>query len=267
MEKKKNRRNSSAILVNCTIGLIIFFLLLIGLFFVGDWLNLAEKLNMHFRFDWAATACAFLSAVASIFLASVSVIQNKKAEETNERLAKINQDQLEVAIVKDSYPLIKFCDLQRIEKNGSILVLRFFDTRNNPLREACTRNVVAVPLKGKFENEEVQREIKICDEKVREPLQFTFKNDDSQTGFYMMKVPTEELFDGYRYCRVELEMDLIGTAGVVTKCKGYALLDSKSNYKGMPGREYPHVYHQFFEIKEIMSERKYNNIKRERNSD
>lgn len=235
-KKKDDKGNSNAVLVGCTVGLAIAFLLLVGLFFIGDLLDLAEKYNLHFRFDWAATACAFLSAIASIFLASVSVIQNKKAEETNERLAKINQDQLEVAIVKDSYPLIKFCDLQRIEKNGSILVLRFFDTRNNPLREACTRNVVAIPLKGKFENEEVQRKIKIRDEMVREPLQFTFNNDDSQTGFYMIKIPTEELFKGYRYCRIELEMDLIGTAGVVTKCKGYALLDSKSNHKGMPGR-------------------------------
>lgn len=88
-------------------------------------------------------------------------------------------------------------------------------------------------------------------------MQFTFKNDDSQAGFYMIKVPTGELFDGYRYCRIELEMELISTAGVVTKCKGYALLDSKSNHKGMPGREYPYVYHQFFEIKEIKSEQKY----------
>ena len=241
--------------------LAMFFLLLMVTFFFGDYFNLADVLNVNLRFDWAANFCMFLSAFASIILGSVAIIQNKRAEEANKRLAKINQDQLEVSITKDNYPLIRFCELQRIEENGSILVLRFFDTRNNPLREVCTRNVVAVPLKGKFVNEEVRREIKIRDESLREPLQFTFNNDDSQAGFYMIRVPTAELFDGYRYCRIELEMELIGTTGVVTKCKGYALLDSKSNHNGMLGREYPHVYHQFFEIKEIVSEQKYNQKK------
>lgn len=226
------------------IGIIIMFVGLIVILAVFD------------NSDWAVVLCSGLSTVGAIVLGTVAIIQNKRAEETNERLAMINQAQLETSIIKDNYPLIKFCDLQRIEKNGSILVLRFFDTRNNPLREVCTQNVVAVPLKGKYENEEVRKEIKIREEKVREPLQFTFKNGDSQTGFYMIKVPTEELFDGYRYCRIELEMELISTTGVVTRCKGYALLDSKSNHKGMPGREYPHVYHQFFEIKEIMSEQR-----------
>lgn len=236
----------------------VFFLLLILAFFLGDYFNLADTLNIHLRFDWTAIFCMFLSAFASIVLGTVAIIQNKRAEEMNKRLVKINQDQLETSIVKDGYPLIRFCDLQRIEENGDILVLRFFDTRNNPLKEACTWNINAVPLKGKFENEKTRREIKIRDEKVKELLQFTFNNDDSQTGFYMIKVSTAKLFDGYRYCRIELEMELISTTGVVTRCKSYALLDSESNHKGMPGREYPYVYHQFFEIKEIMSERKYN---------
>jgi len=82
-KKKDDKGNSNAVLVGCTVGLAIAFLLLVGLFFIGDWLDLAEKYNLHFRFDWAATACAFLSAFASILLASVSVIQNKKAGEVN----------------------------------------------------------------------------------------------------------------------------------------------------------------------------------------
>lgn len=260
MEKKKNRRNSSAILVNCTIGLIIFFLLLVGLFFVGDWLNLAEKLNMHFRFDWAATACAFLSAVASIFLASVSVIQNKKAEETNERLAKINRDQLEASIISNNYPFIKFCDQQRIENNNDRkeFVFRFFDTRGVPLKEAYVRDVVVVPLKDEFKNEEKRREIVLQKKEANTLLQFTFLHGDSQTGFYMVRVPTIELFDGYRYCRIELEMDLISTTGVVSKCKYYVLLDGEDGiYRRLNKRIYPYVYHQFFESKEIISEQKY----------
>lgn len=255
IRKQDDINNWKRFVLGSMAGMIVLFIVLIVI--------LAGFNNS----DWAGVLCSGLSAIGAIVLGTVAIVQNKKAEEANERLAKINQDQLEASIIKDNYPFIKFCDLQRIERNGSVLVLRFFDTRNNPLTEACTRNVIAVPLKGKFENEEVQKEIRIRDGEVREPLQFTFNNDDSQTGFYMIKVPTEELFNGHRYCRIELEMELIGTTGVVTKCKGYALLDSKSNHKGMPGREYPHVYHQFFEIKEIMSKQKFNNIKRERNGD
>lgn len=244
-------------IVKTCILLIVLFVLLTALFFLGDLFNLASVLNLEIRYDWAATFCAMMSAISSILLATVSVIQNNNADETNKRLAKINQDQLEASIIKDNYPLIKFCDLQRIEESGSLLVFRFFDTRNNPLKEIVTWRVVAIPLKDKYKNEKVRREITIREKKVREPLQFTFNHDDSQTGFYMIKMPIEKLFDGYRYCRVELEMELISTTGVVTRCKGYVLLDAESNHKGMPGREYPYAYHQFFEIREISSEQKY----------
>ncbi|MBR3144172.1 hypothetical protein IKF12_03200 [Candidatus Saccharibacteria bacterium] len=260
MKKNNNKGNSTATMVKCTAWLTIFFLLLVGLFFVGDWLDLAGNLNIHFRFDWTATACAFLSAIASIFLASVSVIQNKKAEEANERLAKINKDQLEASIIGNNYPIIKFRDQQRIEnRNGrKEFVFRFFDTRGVPLKEAFIRNVVVVPLKGEFENEKKRREIVLQKKEISTLLQFTFLHDDSQTGFYMVRVPTIELFDGYRYCRIELEMDLVSTTGVVSRCKYYVLLDGDDGiYKQLNKRIYPHVYHQFFENKAIISEQKY----------
>lgn len=264
MKKNNNRGNSTATMVKCTVGLTIFFLLLVGLFFIGDWLDLAGNLNIYFRFDWAATACAFLSAIASIFLASVSVIQNRKSEEVNKRLAKINQDQLEASIIGNNYPIIKFRDQQRIEnRNGrKEFVFRFFDIRGVSLKEAYIRNVVIVPLKGEFENEEKRREIVLQKKETSTLLQFTFLHDDSQTGFYMVSVPTVELFDGYRYCRVELEMDLIGTTGVVSRCKYYILLDGENGiYKQLNKRAYPYAYHQFFESKGIMSEQKYLNSK------
>ena len=261
MKKNNDRGNLTATMVKCPVGLTIFFLLLVGLFFIGDWLDLARNLNIHFRFDWAAIACAFLSAVASIFLASVSVIQNKKAEEANERLAKINQDQFEASIINNNYPLIKFCDLQRIINNNETkkFVFKFFDTRSVPLKEVYTRNVGFVPLAGIWKEEDQSRRVIMREKKQKDKLQFTYSregvNDD---GFYMITVPIKEpMFDGYRFCRVELEMDLISTTGVVTKCKGYAMLDSDGEHRFMDNRNYPYVYHQFFEINEIMSEKKY----------
>lgn len=260
-KKKDDKGNSNAVLVRCTVGLAIAFLLLVGLFFIGDWLDLAEKYNLHFRFDWAATACAFLSAVASIFLASVSVIQNKKAGEANERLAKINQDQFEASIINNNYPLIKFCDLQRIgDDNGAKkFVFKFFDTRNIPLKEVYTSNVGFVPLADIWKDEDQPKWVIMREKKQKDKLQFTYSHEGiNNDGFYMVTVPMKEpMFDGYRYCRVELEMDLVSTTGVVTKCKGYAMLDSDGEREFVDNRKNPYVYHQFFEIKEIMSEKKY----------
>lgn len=235
-------------IINYMVGLLIFFSLLVIIF---------AMLDMS---EWASVMCAFMSVVTAVVLGTVSVIQNKKSEETNERLAKINQNQLEASIIGNNYPIIKFRDQQRIENRNSRkeFVFRFFDTRGVPLKEAYIRNVVVVPLKGEFENEEERREIVLQKKEVSTLLQFTFLHDDSQTGFYMVRVPTVELFDGYRYCRVELEMDLISTTGVVSRCKHYVLLDGEDGiYKQLNKRIYPCVYHQFFENKAIISEQKY----------
>lgn len=232
------------------IGLLVFFLLLIVLLAI---LGISE---------WASVICAFMSVVIAIVLGTVSMIQNKKAGEANERLTKINQDQFEASIMNNNYPMIKFCDLQRIEDDGDgskKFVFRFFDTRNVPLKEAYTRGVGFVPLTGMYKEETESRRVVMRKEKKKDALQFTYLHEGVAGGFYMITVPMKELmFDGYRYCRVEIEMDLMSTTGVVTRCKGYVLLDSGSSHKGMVGREYPYVYHQFFEIKEILSEQKYN---------
>lgn len=245
--KKRNNLWEKHI-IRCMVGLLIFFSLLIILFAV---LGISE---------WASVICAFMSVVTAVVLGTVSVIQNRRSEETNKRLAKINKDQLEASIISNNYPFIKFCDQQRIENNNDKkeFVFRFFDTRGVPLKEAYVRDVVVVPLKDEFKNEEKRIEIVLQKKEANTLLQFTFLHDDSQTGFYMVRVPTIELFDGYRYCRIELEMDLISTTGVVSMCKYYVLLDGEDGiYKQLNKRIYPRVYHQFFENKAIISEQKY----------
>ncbi len=261
-KKKRNDEFWERDVIKNTFCLVVLFLLLTMAFFIGDWFNLAETLGLHLRFDWAANFCMFLSAFASITLGSVAVLQNKRAEEMNKQLAKINRDQFEVSIINNNYPMIKFCDLQRIENtdDGSKkFVFRFFDTRNIPLREVYTRNIGFVPLADKYKEEEKPRRIIIRKEEQKDALQFTYLHEGIKDGLYMITAPMRDaMFNGYRYCRVELEMDIVSTTGVVARCKGYALLDSESKHKGMLGREYPYVYHQFFEIREIISEKKFN---------
>lgn len=221
------------------------------------------------NFEWASILCALLSAIGTITLAFVTIIQNKMAEKTNKRLAQVNNDQFEASIINNNYPLVKFCDLQRIENNGDgskKFVFRFFDIRNIPLKEAYTKNVGFVPLADKYKEEENSKWITMRRKQKKDALQFTYLHEDTADGLYMIVVPMKEpMFDDHRYCRAELEMDIVSATGVVTRCKGYALLDSESNHKGMLGREYPSVYHQFFEIKEIMSEQKYLDSKKQKN--
>ena len=57
--------------------LLVGFILVVLLFFIGDLFNLSDTLNFHFRFDWAATLCAMFSAIASASLGIVAMIQNK----------------------------------------------------------------------------------------------------------------------------------------------------------------------------------------------
>lgn len=257
-KKKDDKGNSNAVLVGCTVGLAIAFFLLVGLFFIGDWLDLAEKYNLHFRFDWAATACAFLSAFASILLASVSVIQNKKAGEVNERLARINQAQLEASIINSNYPMIKFSELQRIDDDGNTFVVRFFDVRNVPLKEAYTRNIEWTPFEKKYKQLDGTEKSILRKKEIKDVLKFTYPHNGSNDGIYVIKIPVNNLFDGYRYARIELEMDLVSTTGVVTRSRAYVLMDRECKHKGMAGRQFLQVYDQSLEIREIMSEQKYN---------
>ena len=83
------------IVLSSMIGMIVLFVVLIGIFAIFD------------NSDWAMVLCSALSAIGAIVLGTVAIIQNKKAEETNDRLTRINQKQLETSIVRDNYPLIK----------------------------------------------------------------------------------------------------------------------------------------------------------------
>lgn len=233
------------IVINSMIGVVVLFLVLIALL-------------MAFGYSEPATIfCSALSAVGAIILGTVAVIQNKEAQETNKRLAKINQEQLETSIIKDNYPLIKFCKTQRIESDNKTLTLRFFDVRNAPLKESYTRNVGWLPFDSKYRASSEGRRLVLRKKEKKDTLRFTYPHSGSNEGIYTVSVPVDNLFRDYRFARIELEMDLISTTGVVTRNKAYVLLDKECDYKGMKERKYLTAYDQTFEIKEVMSEQKY----------
>ena len=90
-------------------------------------------------------------------------------------------------------------------------------------------------------------------------LQLTYLHEDIEKALYMIDINVnQELFNSYRYFRLELQTDIVSVAGVVSKNECFALLDTNYKYPGMASRDYFEVYHQFFEVKEILSEEKYN---------
>ena len=90
---KRRKEDWEKRMINSMIGLLIFFSALIVLFVI---LGISE---------WASVICAFMSVVVAVVLGTVSTMQNKRAGETNERLTKINQGQLEVSIINNNYCL------------------------------------------------------------------------------------------------------------------------------------------------------------------
>ncbi|MBR3172447.1 hypothetical protein IKF21_00800 [Candidatus Saccharibacteria bacterium] len=243
---KKWNNNWEKQILKYMIGLLVFFSLFIALFAI---LGISE---------WASVVCAFMSVVTAIVLGTMTAIQNKRAEETNERLARINQEQLEASIINNNYPMIKFSELQRIDDDGNTFVVRFFDVRNVPLKEAYTRNIEWTPFEKKYKQLDGAEKSILRKKEIKDVLKFTYPHNGSNDGIYVIKIPVNNLFDGYRYARIELEMDLVSTTGVVTRSGAYVLMDRESKHKGMAGRQFLQVYDQSLEIREIMSEQKYN---------
>ena len=242
---KKWNNNWEKQILKYMIGVLVFFSLFIALF---DILGISE---------WASVVCAFMSVVTAIVLGTMTVIQNKRAEEANERLARINQEQLEASIINNNYPMIKFSENQRIQDSGKTFILRFFDIRNTPLKEVVTRNIEYLPYEKKYKPVDDNKKTTIRKSEVKDVLKFTYPHNGSNEGVYTIKIPVNKLFGDYRYARIELEMDIIGTTGVVARYKAYVLMDKESGYKGVSGKDYHYVYDQSLEIREIISEKKY----------
>lgn len=220
-------------------------------------LNLADTFNIHLRFDWAIIICTFVSAIAAICLGIVSIEQNK-------RLAEINDAQLESSIVAQNYPLIKFCKEQIIKIDTSIFELKFYDTRNIPLKEIYIKNMALIPYSEMYKVNETSKPIWIQKEKKRIQVEFTpyhEKNDESE-GFYFADVKSDlEIFQKHKYYKIEFELDVISTSGVVTTYKYKLLVERADGINPLKNRRYPKVYHQFYEFGAIISVKKYTECK------
>lgn len=235
------------ILLFATLSMIIIAILIVDIF------DLSEKLNIHLRFDWAMILCTFSAAIASVILGIVSIKQNT-------RLAKINDAQLEHSIIAQNYPLIKFCSNQIIEVDNDIFKLKFYDTRNTPLREIYVGNMRLIPYSEAYKVEEGCEPIWAQKAKQRLEVEFTpyHKKNDVSDGFYFADIQSDpELFQKHEYYRIEFELDVVSTAGVVTIYDYKILVRRSDETNESKSRRYPEVYHQFYSLKNIMSLKEY----------
>lgn len=251
---KNDLRNS---IYHPLVWILRIFSVIIIAILIGDMFNLADTLNIHLRFDWAMIICTFVSAIAAICLGIVSIEQNK-------RLAEINDAQLESSIVAQNYPLIKFCKEQIIKIDNNIFELKFYDMRNTPLKEIYIKNMALIPYSETYKVDGASEPIWIQKEKKKFQVEFTpyhEKNSESE-GFYFADIYSDlEIFQAHKYYRIEFDLDVVSTSGVVTTYKYKLLIERADSINPLKNRRYPKVYHQFYEFGDIMSINKYSRQK------
>lgn len=254
-DNKKNNPKTS--IYRSLIWILRIFAVIIIAILIGDMFNLADTLSIHLRFDWAMIICTFVSAIATITLGVVSIEQNK-------RLAEINDEQLESSIVAQNYPLIEFCKEQIIKIDTSTFELKFYDTRNTPLKEIYIKNMALIPYSEMYKVDGTSEPIWIQKEKKKIQVEFTpyhEKNSESE-GFYFADIHSDlEIFQAHKYYRIELDLDVVSTSGVVTTYKYKLLIERADGINPLKNRRYPKVYHQFYEFGDIMSLNKYSRQK------
>lgn len=238
---------------------LIFYTVLLWI----DANNSSGGVGEKLRFDWISAVYSLGAMIGSIYLGLVATIQGERANEQNARLSKINEKQLENAILSQGHPLARFSKIQRRDQETNIFHIRLIDVNGVTWRKALTRNIYLQPLSEKYREDSNAQKIKLLDGEIESNLQLTYLHEDIDKGLYMIDVKMKKQhLETHRYYRLEFETDIISTMGVVLRCNCYALLDTEFEYNGRKDREYFEVYHQFLEIKEILSEVKYNGQKK-----
>lgn len=222
--KKKNSSSNHPFKPIMIIAL--FFAVIIIAIFIGDLLNLADTLNIHMRYDWAAIFCAFMSAVSAITLGIVSIKQNN-------RLSELNEKSLEVSKINNGYSLIHFREKQPIRSGGKLLKLKLYDTKNIPLDYIVVNRIAIKPLKAKYEESD-KPEILLTSQKQKLDLEFTPINPENPVDFYYANVEIDSPQDalkGNSFVRLDLNITVVNTLGIATSYDYFimALVDNRAN--------------------------------------
>ena len=261
MKKKIHKKIIVVIALSVASTIIIAVVFTFALFV--DMHNASSGVGSNLRFDWLTGGCTFLAAIASLFLGIVAIIQNIRANESNERLAKINDAQLESSIVSQNYPIIKFRGDQVIKLDTKTFELKFFDVRNIPLEKIFISNMQLYPYSGRYSLDKSVSPISVW--KGRRWMQAEFTPEGSAdskkdaSGFYLVDIEVDpSLFQKYPFYRIEFKIDIMSTAKVVTTYKRYCLLMERANSTVQSDtRSRPIMYHQFCEFGKTVSERVY----------
>lgn len=136
--------------------------------------------------------------------------------------------------------------------------------RNTPLKEIYIKNMALIPYSEMYKVDEASEPIWIQKEKKKFQVEFTpyrEKNSESE-GFYFADIYSDlEIFQAHKYYRIEFDLDVVSTSGVVTTYKYKLLIERADGINPLKNRRYPKVYHQFYEFGDIMSINKYSRQK------
>lgn len=196
----------------------IIFAISVVVIFIGDIFDLESAIKIHLRFDWAMIICTFMSAIAAATLGIVSIIQNK-------RLSELNEKSLETAKINNGYSLIHFRDRQFIEQSGKQLKLKLYDTKNIPLKSIKIKQIRLQHLKYVYV-EDKKPKIILTDKQQIIDLKFTPVNPDNKEDFYFADIEVDFPFADYAdgmYLRLEFDMEITNVLDIATTYEYYIL--------------------------------------------
>lgn len=198
--------------------ILIFFSTIILAIFIGDIFDLENTIKIHLRYDWAMILCTFMSAIAAITLGVISIVQNK-------RLSELNEKSLETAKINNGYSLIHFRDRQFIEQSGKQLKLKLYDTKNIPLKSIKIKRIQLQHLEYVYKEDEKPK-IVLTNKQQTIDLKFTPINPDNKEDFYFADIEVDFPFADYTdgmYLRLEFDMEVTNVLGVTTTYEYYVL--------------------------------------------
>lgn len=210
-----------------SIAIVILAIIILSIF-AGDIFNLSENVGIHLRFDWATILCTFLSAIASFVLCTITVMQNREARETNERLARVNERSFKLSTANNNYSLLKFREKQYVIDSGKTLKLTLHDTNNRPLKELRVEEIFYQPLEHDGYTLSGDRLSVFGPKPYNCELEYTPVGENVAEEFYFANIPIarfpiDTLEVGDRF-RLDFVTKLKNHLGVITSYKEYRLM-------------------------------------------
>ena len=204
--------------------------LTILIIFLGDYLNVSERLNLHLRYDWASILCTFFAALASFALIAITIIQIIDSKKSDQQLLELNLEGLKTSKISNGYSLINFRVNQLIYNNGKTLKIKIFDTKSIPLNKISIKSISIKELASNY-MESNKPAYSILDRKQKLKLEYTPAKDKKSLDYYYANIAIsldiEKITEDH--IRLDFDFDIINTLGVKTSYEYHVMVAKKDS--------------------------------------